>query len=133
MFKIISFGTWCYSSNYSGPQQNGRVECKHHHIFNVARALHLQANLPKKFWDEYILTAGYLTNKTPSLLHNKTPFEILHRKTPYSYLRIFSCLAFVHDHDLPKDKLYVWNRPCIFFWFPFRKKGWRFYGLENKK
>lgn len=50
--KPYFFGTRDHSSNYQCwyPQQNGRVERKHYHILNVARALCMQANLPIKFW-----------------------------------------------------------------------------------
>lgn len=100
----------------------------------MVRALLFQANLLKGFWGECILTAGYLINRTPSsLLKRKPPEKILHGNTPYSQIKLFGCLAFVHDHNLPKDKFRDRSRPCIFLGHPYGKKGWRLFEVNAKK
>jgi len=56
------------------PQQNARVERKHQHILNVAKALLFQSKLPKQFW-------YYAISPTP-LLGHKTPYQLLYDSLP---------------------------------------------------
>lgn len=42
------------------PQQNGRVERKHRHFFEVAWALKFHANVPIHFWGDCLLTATHI-------------------------------------------------------------------------
>ncbi|KAL2922825.1 Retrovirus-related Pol polyprotein from transposon TNT 1-94 [Bienertia sinuspersici] len=125
----ILFQTSCVGT----PQQNGRVERKHQHIMNVARALRFQGHLPIGFWGECVLGAVYLINHTPSrLLANKTPFEILFNKPPnFDDMRVFGCLCFAHNQKSKGDKFASRSRKCVFVGYPYGKKGWKVYDLES--
>ena len=115
------------------PQQNGRVERKHRHILNIARALLFQSNLPIKFWGEAILTAAYLINRTPSaVLGHRSPYELLYNEKPsYSQLRVFGSLCFVHHRSRDKDKFGKRSRRCVFVGYPYAQKGWKVFDLDK--
>lgn len=116
------------------PQQNGRVERKHQHILNIARALRFQANLPIKFWGECVQATCHLINRTPSrLLDYKTPFQILFNKQPsYEHIRVFGYLCFAYNLRSKGDKFASRSRRCVFVGYPFGKKGWKVYDLDTK-
>ena len=126
----IFFQTSCIGT----PQQNGRFERKHQHILNVARALRFQANLPIYFWGEAILASAYLINRTPSsLLHNKTPHEILFGNPPsYNTIRVFGSLCFAHNQKVGGDKFASRSRKCMCVGYPYGKKGWKLFDLDTK-
>ena len=90
----IIFQTLCVGT----PQQNGRVERKHSHILNIARALRFQGHFPISFWDECILAVGYLINRTTSaLLNGKTSYEVLYGTLPqYDHLQVLGSLCYAH-------------------------------------
>ena len=117
------------------PQQNARVERKHRHILNIARALLFQAKLPVTFWGDIILTAAHLINRTPSVvLHGSTPYELLHGSNPsYDSLRIFGCLCYAQRRPRNRDKFSDRSRKCLFVGYPYGKKAWKLYDLESNE
>lgn len=81
------------------PQQNGVIERMKRTLLERVRCLLIESGLPKQFWGEALSTAAHIINKTPSTsLDLQIPDELWNqRKSKYDYLRVFGCLAYVHN------------------------------------
>lgn len=61
-------------------------------------------------------------------------FEHLFEKTPaFTELLVFGSLCFAHYRQAKGDKFASTSWKCVFFCYPFGKKGWRLFGLEKKE
>ena len=64
--------------------------------------------VPKSYWSDAVLTAGYLVNRMPStVLGGQIPHTVLFPRSTIHSLppRVFGCTCYVHALDLGRDKL----------------------------
>ncbi|GJQ73083.1 hypothetical protein Trydic_g1713 [Trypoxylus dichotomus] len=80
------------------PEQNGVSARMNRTLLEKARTMMLGTNLPKNLWNEAILAAVYLLNRSlTSALGNTTPAELWHgEKRNISKFRVFGCTAYLH-------------------------------------
>ncbi|CAA0842865.1 Uncharacterized mitochondrial protein AtMg00710, partial [Striga hermonthica] len=83
------FGILHQTSCVETPQQNAKVERKHQHLLQVARAILFHAHLPLTFWIDCVLAGAHIINRIPTpVLNQKSPFEMLFQKpTTYDHLK----------------------------------------------
>lgn len=115
------------------PQQNARVERKHRHVLEVARALKLQSGLPTSYWGDCVLASTYIINRIPSIvLNNVSPYEMMFGKAPdYNELKVFGCLAMATPPGVMTDKLKPRALPCVFVGYPPTKHGYKLLTLNS--
>jgi hypothetical protein len=108
------------------PQQNGRAERLNRTLLEKTRAMLFEANLPKSFWAEAIVTANYLRNITTSRVVKATPYELFHGTKPnVSNLRVFGACAHVHVPKERRTKLDKRSLCGVFVGYEMHTKGWR--------
>lgn len=105
------------------PQHNCIAERKgkkKDNLLDTACSLLLQANTPLKFWEDAILTAGYLVNCMPcSLLHNQILHSMLFSvESTYNLSTCFWLYLLCSCLSPGKDKLTACAIKCIFFGYP---------------
>jgi hypothetical protein len=78
------------------PQQNDVIERRNQTVVEMARALLKQREMSAVFWDEAVVTAVYILNRSPTKAFNgRTSYDSWYgRKPAVSHLRVFGCLAF---------------------------------------
>jgi hypothetical protein len=123
------------TSCVESPQQNGRVERKHQHILNIARALLFQSFLPKHFWSYAVLHATYIMNRvTTPILNNKSPYELLFGRLPdLNELKVFGSLAYASTLLVHRTKLSARGRKCVFLGYKQGVKGSILFDLVTKE
>lgn len=108
------------------------VERMHRTIMGKARAMRLQTNLPPNRWDEFCMTAGYLSARTPSRSCPSTPFEGWHsRKPDLSHLREIGSRAFALILNKSNPKIYARSVECILIGYSPSSKSYRLYNPSS--
>nr|GEU74775.1 retrotransposon protein, putative, Ty1-copia subclass [Tanacetum cinerariifolium] len=112
-------------------QQNGVAECMNRTFMNKVRCLLIQSGLPKTFWAKATCMATYLINRSPSrAIEKKTHMEMWSgHPSDYGMLRIFSCVAYLHDKQ---GKLEPRAVKCILLGYPEGVKGYRLYRFDDE-
>jgi ribosomal protein L12E/L44/L45/RPP1/RPP2 len=137
--KLLTYfrnkGTMATRTVKATPQLNGIAERANRTIFEMARSMLYHANLSKAFWEEAILTAVYIHNRTISVKSkNKTPEELFTGKKPHvKHLRVFGCDCYMHVPDGDRTKLDKKSKRGIFVGYDAVQRGYKVYDYELKK
>lgn len=86
-----------YTAAYT-PEINGVAERLNRTLCEKVRSMLNDSKLDRSMWGEAVLTAMYLTNRSPTVaLDQKTPFEMWYERPPVlSNLRVFGSKAYAH-------------------------------------
>ena len=96
--QIKNEGTAPYS-----PHQNGTVERGWRTLFEMARCLLIEAQLPKYLWTYAVMAAAYIRNRCYVQRHQQTPYFMLTGKVPnISNMHVFGTICYPHKQNKSK-------------------------------
>jgi hypothetical protein len=117
------------------PEQNGASECNNKSIVEVARSMIHASNLHIHFWEEAVMTAVYVLNRTGiRTLEGITPFEAWHKVKPsIAHLDVFGSDSYMH---VPKELRKKWepkSRKGLFMGYSETNKAYRIWDITDRK
>lgn len=116
------------------PQQNGLAERYNRTIVERARCMLFDANLPRSFWGEAILTAVKIMNSTLNTAIKAIPSEVWYGKdVDLSSFRVFGCKAMAKIPDVQRKKFDKKSIECIFVGYAENQKGYRLLQKSSNK
>jgi Integrase core domain len=112
---------------------NGKSERCHRTLFNRARAIMSDNQFHPKLWGEWVLTAAYIKDRTPTKsLKDKTPFEAYYGERPdLSNLCEIGCKAFVLIQNEDRPKIYARSIECVLVGYSQVSKAYRCYNTTT--
>jgi transposase InsO family protein len=88
------------------PQRNGKSERLNKILFDLARAMLKARKMPRRFWGEAILHAGYVINRTPKNDNKHVRLEMIFGIKPtFEKMLEFGTPVMFHNHDPHIKKL----------------------------
>lgn len=121
-----------YTSPYN-PESNGVAERLNRTLIEKARCMMVESEASKELWGEAILTAAYLTNRSPtSALKDKTPYEMWFGERPnVSNVKVFGCRAFAHISRNKRKKSDAKSKEFVMVGYNIG--GYRLFDAEERK
>lgn len=115
------------------PSLNGVAERANRSLLEKARAMIFEANLPKMFWGEAVLTAAYISNRLPnSSIDNEVPYFLKYREHPdLKNMRVFGCDAYALIPSSQRKKLDEKSMKMIFVGYT--TMGYRLMNPETRR
>jgi hypothetical protein len=110
--------TWGTQHQFTAPYksaQNSRIEWLHQTLMGKACTMCTSCNVPPNWWDEFVLTACYLSNRTPVTSQaGHTPFErwFSHKPDP-SHLCEIGSHTFILIQNWHNPKIYNRSIECV--------------------
>ena len=116
-----------YSAPFS-PHQNGTAERSWRTLFDMARCILLESNLPKFLWTYSVKISAYIRNRCFNQRIGKTPYELFTNLKPnLQNMHIFGqkCFAYIQNKkklgDRSEEGLFLGydsNSPAFLIYFP---------------